>query len=261
MPALPYDALAEVYEWLLPDDLVTPAGSARAFSPLLEPLDRSARILDCAAGTGQLAVGLAATGFSVVATDASEGMIARTRALAAQHHVDLPAYAYRWEELPAAGLGQFDAVLCVGNSLAHAPGRAARQAALAAMSSMLRARGLVVVTSRNWEKVRHDGSRIEVADRLTERSGKAGLVVYAWTIPDRWEAPHQLDVAVALLDEPPAVTTTRERLIMWPFTPQTLAQDLSAAGLPQTATTYTPIADRYLVTGEKIAPPPLPPAC
>ncbi|MBV9415885.1 MAG: class I SAM-dependent methyltransferase [Solirubrobacterales bacterium] len=254
MFARPYDALADVYEWLMPDDLVTPVGSAQAFSPLLEPLDRSARILDCAAGTGQLAVGLAATGFSVVATDASEGMIARTRALAAQHHVDLPAFAYRWDQLPAAGLGHFDAVLCVGNSLAHAPGRAARQAGLAAMSSMLRDQGLVVVTSRNWEQVREHGSRIEVADRLTERNGKAGLVVYAWTIPDRWEAPHQLDVAVALLHDPPAVTTTRERLTLWPFTPQILGEDLRAAGLAQAATTYTPSANRYVVTAEKIEP-------
>lgn len=149
MPERPYDALAKVYEWLLPDDIATPAGSAAAFSPLLEPLDRSVRILDCAAGTGELAVGLAATGFSVVATDASEGMIARVRTLAEEHHVALTALPCRWEELPSAGLGQFDAVLCVGNSLAHAPGPLARQAALAAISSVLRNEGRVVVTSRN----------------------------------------------------------------------------------------------------------------
>ena len=141
----PYDTLAQVYEWLIPDNLLTPTGSAAVFAPLLESLERSAGILDCAAGTGQLAVGLADIGFSVVATDASEAMIARTRALAAAQNVDLLALTCSWEELPAQAFEQFDAVLCVGNSLAHAPGQAAREAALAAMSSVLRDRGLFVV--------------------------------------------------------------------------------------------------------------------
>jgi SAM-dependent methyltransferase len=254
--------LAQVYEWLVPDDLITPAGSAAAFLPLLESLDRCARILDCAAGTGQLAVGLAAAGFTVVATDASHEMIARTRELATEHHVGLAALAYTWDELPAAGLGQFDAVLCVGNSLAHAPGQPGRQAALAAIASVLHDEGLVVVTSRNWEKVRAAGSRIEVADRLTERHGRSGLLVHAWTIPDRWEEPHHLDVAVALLDDPPDITTTQERLTLWPFTPHTLEHDLRTAGLVQTSTTYAPAADRYLVAATRsrrsTAPPPPP---
>lgn len=253
MSGRPYDKLAQVHEWLIPEDLLTPTGSATVFSPLLEPLGRSARILDCAAGTGQLAVGLAAMGFSVVATDASAAMIDRTRALAAEHNLHLPAIVCSWKELPAQRLRQFDAVLCVGNSLVHAPGRGARQTALAAMASVLRDHGLVVVTSRNWEKVRNQGSRIEVADRTIERHGTPGLVIHAWTMPDSWEQPHYLDVAVALLDDPTTVTTTCERLTLWPFTPQTLAQDLHAAGLTQTTSTYTPAADRYLVTAHKTA--------
>jgi SAM-dependent methyltransferase len=251
--ARPYETLAQVYEWLIPEDLLTPAGSAAAFSPLLEPLGRSARILDCAAGTGQLAVGLADMGFRVVATDASPAMIARRRALAAEHDVDLPTLTCSWEELPAQGFEQFDAVLCVGNSLAHAPGQAARQAALTAMTSVLHDQGLCLVTSRNWEKVRKRGSGIDVAERTTERHGRPGLVIHAWTVPDSWELPHYLDVAVALLDDAPAVTTARERLTLWPFTRQTLEQDLRSAGLTQATTTYTPAADRYLVTAHKIA--------
>lgn len=255
MCARPYDTLAHVYEWLIPDELLTPADSAAAFAPLLEPLERSARILDCAAGGGQLAVGLAEMGFRVVATDASAGMIARTRALAAEHNVAVPARVCSWEELPAQGIGQFDAVLCVGNSLAHAPGQPARQAALAAMASVLGDQGLLVVTSRNWEKVRNAGSGIEVAERVTERHGRPGLVIHAWTVPDSWEEAHYLDVAVALLDDPPAVLTTSERLTVWPFTAHTLEQDLRSAEFAQPSSTYTPAADRYLVTAHNIATP------
>ncbi|MBV8949223.1 MAG: hypothetical protein JOZ95_27625, partial [Solirubrobacterales bacterium] len=50
MTARPYDTLANVYEWLTPDEVLTPTGSADLFAPVLEPLKRPARILDCAAG-------------------------------------------------------------------------------------------------------------------------------------------------------------------------------------------------------------------
>ena len=251
MTARPYDTLANVYEWLTPDEVITPTGSADLFAPVLEPLKRPARILDCAAGTGQLAVGLAAIGFHVVATDASPAMISRTRALAATHGVELEALTSRWEELPDQQFEPFDAVLCVGNSLAHAVARAGRQAALAAMADVLRGQGLLVVTSRNWEVVRTRGSGIELDDRTIDRHGRPGLVVHAWTIPETWEQPHHLDVAVALLDNLPSVTTKHERLTFWPFTHQSLEQDLQAAGLTPSTSTYAAAAERYLVTAHK----------
>ncbi len=78
-----YGTLAAVYEWLVPELMLTPEGSVAAFSEPIGALAPGARVLDCAAGTGELAVGLALSGFEVAATDASEAMIERTRALAA----------------------------------------------------------------------------------------------------------------------------------------------------------------------------------
>jgi predicted RNA methylase len=54
-----YDTLAAVYEFLVPDAVLTPQGSADAFAAYVAP---SARVLDCACGTGTLAVGLALRG-------------------------------------------------------------------------------------------------------------------------------------------------------------------------------------------------------
>ena len=105
-------------------------------------------MLDCACGAGQLAVGLALRGFDVSASDASAEMVARTRALAAERGVAVPAVVRRWEELRG---GPYDAVFCVGNSITHAPGSAGRRAALAAMRGVLRDGGLLAVTSRTWE--------------------------------------------------------------------------------------------------------------
>ena len=77
-----YGTLAAVYDWLVPDALLAPAGSVAAFAQVVDGLGSGARVLDCAAGTGHLAVGLALRGFRVVATDASSAMIQRTRGTA-----------------------------------------------------------------------------------------------------------------------------------------------------------------------------------
>ena len=250
MPAEPYDTLAAVYDWLVPETLLTPEGSVRAFAPVLEALAPGARVLDCAAGTGTLAVGLAQRGFDVVATDASRAMVERTRALAARHGVELSARRCAWEDLGAEGLEPFDAVLCVGNSLTHAPGRDARRRALRAMAAVLRPGGLLVVSSRNWERVRAAGSGLQVDERLTERDGRRGLVIHNWSLADGWDEPHHLDVAVALIERD-AVTTHAERLAFWPFRREALDEDLRAAGLEPASSTYADDPDRYLVTARR----------
>ncbi len=95
-----YGALPDVYEWLIPDAMLTPAGAGAAFSELVESLPPNARVLDCACGTGQLAVGLAGLGLDVVAADASDGMIRRTQELADEAGVSLRALHASWDELP-----------------------------------------------------------------------------------------------------------------------------------------------------------------
>jgi SAM-dependent methyltransferase len=240
---VPYGDLASVYEWLTPEPLLTPAGNVAAFAPWIESLPPGARVLDCAAGVGLLAVGLALRGFEAEATDISPAMVERTRALAGQHGVEVPVRVCAWEQL--GGDARFDAVFCVGNSLAHAE---RRRPALAAMAAVLKPGGLLVLTSRNWEREREAGTRLEVDEQLVERDGRRALVTRAWVIPDRWDAPHTVDVAVSLLAESAAVQTVSERLTVWPFTPSDLAEDLRAVGLEVEQTTFTPQVARYLVS-------------
>ncbi len=247
-----YDELAAVYEFLVPDALLEPEGAVAALAPVVDQLAPGARVLDCAAGTGQLAVGLALRGFAVTASDASEAMIARTRALAVARGVAVPARACAWDGLARQGWGErFDAVLCVGNSLTHAPGREGRRAALAAMAGVLRDGGLLALTSRNWELLRAARPGLEVGDELVARSGRRALVVRSWSIQDRWDEPHGLEVAVALLGDDGAVTTRGELLAFWPFTAGELHDDLRSAGLAPLASTYAPEVERYLVTARR----------
>lgn len=245
-----YDRLAAVYEWLVPDDMLEPQGAVDAFSAVVDRLPPASRILDCAAGTGQLAVGLALRGHRVVASDASPAMVDRVRELARRHAASLEAMVCSWDELGAVG-GTFDAVFCVGNSLTHAAGRSRRRDALSAMRSVLRDGGLLAVTSRNWERVRDQRVGLEVGDRLVRRGDRSGLVIRHWTVPGNWDAPHHMEVAVAVVGEDGTVATTSERLTVWPFTNGALEDDLRAAGFEPVASTYAPDAVRYQVTARR----------
>jgi SAM-dependent methyltransferase len=206
MTEVPYHALAGVYEWLVPEAQLEPEGAVAAFAPQVDALPAGAAVLDCSAGTGELAVGLALRGLHVTATDASPAMIERTRALAAGHGAAVDARVCAWEQLPGQGWDErFAAVLCVGNSLAHAAGAPGRLVALEAMAGVLGAGGWLAVTSRNWALERAAGTRLDVDEELTHRGDAIGLVVRAWTIAENWDAPHGLDIAVA----PCSATATR----------------------------------------------------
>jgi SAM-dependent methyltransferase len=214
-----YRSLADVYEFLTPEALLTPEGNVAAFASWLPP--PPARVLDCACGIGLLAAGLARAGYDAHASDLSPEMVARTRALGVAAHVR------SWEALPPSA--DFDAVLCVGNSLAHTPERAR---ALTAMAGALRPGGTLVLTTRNWEREQAGGTEEVV------RGDRRARITRVWT-PGR---PTRLELTV---------DTVTEVLTVWPFTADELQDDLRRAGLRPEESTFEPGVDRYLVTASR----------
>jgi hypothetical protein len=100
---------------------------------------------------------------------------------------------------------------------------------------VLRDGGLLVVTSRTWERPRRDG------EERVERGGRRALVRRTW----HGGEPPGLKVTVTFEDDG---TTYAERLDYWPFTHAELRADLLAAGLEPVASTFDPDVGRYLVT-------------
>lgn len=162
-------------------------------------------------------------------------MVARTRRLAAERGVRVEAATRAWSDL---GGEPFDAVLCAGNSLTHAGGKAGRRAALDGMRRVLEAGGLLAVTSRNWERPQAAG------EEVVERGGRRATVRRVWLPPARAGGAHSLDLAVTLEDG----SVHRERLPYWPFGHEELDEDLRATGFVPASTTWRPEAERYLVT-------------
>ena len=247
-----YEVLADVYDWLVPDAKTTPSGSAAAYADVLASAPMGGRVLDCACGTGTLAVGLAGLGLEVVAADASPQMVRRTEDLSAVHGRPMNALVARWDELPQClPAATFDLVFCVGNSLGHAEGRAARLSALSAMEQMLAPTGRLVLHSRNWELVRALGTRTEVSDRVIRRRGHDAVVVYSWRLAARWEDEHHVEISVAVLEPDGAIRTRTEVLSLWPYRHQELLTQLHSLGLRVEDDSFDAQGDDYRVIASR----------
>jgi hypothetical protein len=117
---------------------------------------------------------------------------------------------------------------------AGAAGRCARTRSRArGPPRALRPGGLLILTSRNWERQQPD-ERYEV-----ERGGRRALVTYTW-------AEGVADVTVTVEGK-----TVAERLTFWPFAHETLLTQLREAGLQPTESTVAPDVDRYLVIARR----------
>ena len=130
------------------------------------------RLLDAACGTGMHAIALAQAGFDVAGADFSLGMIerARTNAQAAQVAVQFEQAGFGELE-KVFGAGQFDVVLCLGNSLPHALSSEQVAAALVDFAASLKPGGLVIIQNRNFDAVA--ANRMRWMEPQAAREGEA----------------------------------------------------------------------------------------
>jgi SAM-dependent methyltransferase len=241
-----YGSLAADYHWFF-DDVELFLGSdtpgVRAAMALLQP---GARVLDAACGIGVDITALLRRGFDVSASDASEEMVAATRQrLRSAGAHDASVVNSAWVDLPASfEPGSFDAIFCIGNSIAHAPDAPAMIAAFEAFHSILAPGGMLVLDTHDWDHVHHAGSRVEIEPSIVERNGTRCVRTYSWHIPEAFGDPHVLDVAPIFLDGDRATLRTH-RVTMWPFSRDELKRRLTAAGFTSIALDAIPGDERY----------------
>ena len=116
-----YDNLATQYDKLFLDWQAATQKQAVILQKLFQKngFEKTARILDCACGIGTQAIGLAALGYQVTASDISDGELAEAKARAEKNQVQI-----RFEHADFCALSetfseQFDIVIAMDNALPH----------------------------------------------------------------------------------------------------------------------------------------------
>ena len=153
-----YDNLATQYDKLFLDWQAATQEQAVILDEIFvdHGFDKSARILDCACGIGTQAIGLAALGYQVTASDISEGELAEARERAAAKHVqiqfehaDFCALSERFDQ-------RFDIVMAMDNALPHMLTGSALEAAIRSITNQLAQGGMFVASIRDYDALLKD---------------------------------------------------------------------------------------------------------
>ncbi len=113
---------------------------------------QSVRVLDAACGTGMHVIALAQRGFQADGADLSAGMIDKARRNAQAAGVTARFEPLGFGEL-AGAFQDYDALLCLGNSLPHILGADDLNKALLDFAAVLRPGGLLLIQNRNFDQV------------------------------------------------------------------------------------------------------------
>ena len=147
-----YDNLASQYDKLFSDWQAATWEQAVILNRLFEDngFDRSASVLDCACGIGTQAIGLAALGYAVAASDISDAELAEAKARAAANHVQLRFERADFRALAEVFPAPFDIVICMDNALPHMLSADALAAAVQSIAGRLAEGGLFVASIRDY---------------------------------------------------------------------------------------------------------------
>ena len=150
-----YDELAPQYDKLFSDWQDAAAEQAELLDGLLRSFgfDRSARVLDCACGIGTQAIGLAALGYRVTASDYSNGALTEARSRAAANGVSLRFAHADFRALAEVFTEQFDIVIAMDNALPHMRTADALQAAVKSIIAQTAPGGIFVASIRDYDAV------------------------------------------------------------------------------------------------------------
>lgn len=115
------------------------------------------RVLDVATGTGFHSVRLLDAGFEVVSADGSPQMLYKAFENARRRGHVMRTVQADWRYLNRDVHGEFDAIICLGNSFTHMFDERDRRKALAEFYAMLRHDGVLILDQRNYDRILDEG--------------------------------------------------------------------------------------------------------
>ncbi|MFA9480234.1 class I SAM-dependent methyltransferase [Phycisphaerales bacterium AB-hyl4] len=115
------------------------------------------KVLDVAAGTGFHSVRLLEAGFEVVSADGSPQMLYKAFENARRRGHVLRTVQADWRWLNRDVHGEYDAIICLGNSFTHLFAEHDRRKALAEFYAMLKHDGVLMLDQRNYDGILDNG--------------------------------------------------------------------------------------------------------
>lgn len=153
-----YDNLASQYDKLFLDWQATVKEQAIILDKLFEEngYDKQAEILDCACGIGTQAIGLAALGYSVTASDISDAEIAEARQRAMENNVNIGFEKADFRVLSKTFSRKFDIVIAMDNALPHMLTESDFEMAIGSIISQVSSGGMFVASIRDYDALLDD---------------------------------------------------------------------------------------------------------
>ncbi|MCI0488301.1 MAG: class I SAM-dependent methyltransferase [Blastocatellia bacterium] len=136
-------------------------------------------VLDCSCGIGTQAIGLAARGYRVHATDISAASVERARREAASFGVSATFGVSDFRELTARVEGMFDVVISCDNALPHLSSDDDLLAAARNMKEKLRPHGLLLASIRDYDQVASERPRSTLPRVFDDPEGRR-IVFQVW---------------------------------------------------------------------------------
>jgi 2-polyprenyl-3-methyl-5-hydroxy-6-metoxy-1,4-benzoquinol methylase len=148
-----YDKLATHYDKLFLDWQATTREQAVILDRLFQNygFDKSAQILDCACGIGTQAIGLAAMGYDITASDISQGALAEAKERAAKNNVQIPFVNADFCALSETFARPFDIILAMDNALPHMLTSDALGSAIRSITNQIVDGGMFVASIRDYD--------------------------------------------------------------------------------------------------------------
>ena len=148
-----YDNLASQYDKLFQDWEATTREQAVLLDQLFRDngFDRTAKILDCACGIGTQAIGLAALGYSVTASDISDGELNEAKMRAKRQNVKVEFAHADFCALGDTFSQTFDIIICMDNALPHMLSESALALAGKSITGQIATGGMFVASIRDYD--------------------------------------------------------------------------------------------------------------
>ena len=148
-----YDHLAARYDKQFLDWRIATHEQAVILNKLFADsgFDKTARILDCACGIGTQAIGLAALGYTVTASDISDGALREAVERARENGVKIRFKHADFCALSEAFSEQFDIVIAMDNALPHMLTSEALKTAVGSIVDRVKPGGIFVASIRDYD--------------------------------------------------------------------------------------------------------------